>query len=111
MENWYSSPILRISTSKLKNPKYFNHVSVLGDGNNNRVDYANKKDVSNLRNNQFISFKLKRTSCGTQIFLDTNVLPICVTETTPNIVDGYMLRDYSLYKIINKNECAGLDGG
>jgi len=106
LNKWYSSPSLRIATSNLKNPSEFAHITILGDGHDNRVDYSNKKLITKAKNRQLISYKTKKSCVRTQVFIDCNDLPIFVSETnTPNIQDGTMLKDSYLYKILTKNDC------
>ena len=112
MSKWYSSEILRIFTWKLNNPIEFKNITMLGDGHDNRIDYSNKKMISNLKNNQLISFKNKKTCSRTQIFIDLNSFPIYVSKTKePNTPDGSMLKDCDIFNIFTKNDCLGLDGG
>jgi hypothetical protein len=111
LKNWYSTPKLRISGANLANPQDFLHVTVMGDGHDNRIDYSDKTKLK-FKNRQLISYKLKRTSSRTQVFIDSNNLPIYISDTTaPNTPDGIMVKESKLYSAISKTDCIGLDCG
>lgn len=87
LNNCFSTNVLRLLSSKKKNPSLFDHVTLFLDGHHSKIAY---QDI-NLEKTDFYSYKLKTNGLNTQFIIDCNDICVYMSNSLPckNIANDY----------------------